>query len=195
MQFNIISPSRFKTVPWKNGKGSTKELLFENIEDDDAFAWRLSMAPVSENGQFSDFSGYDRILILVEGNGITLSHDSGQVDYLEQRFDFAQFDGGWTTEATLSQDRITDFNIMTRQGFCVAHVDIFPQNGEHQFNVNAEQLLVFSLDADIGLVTPDVETQRLEAKNLLQVNSPVKGVWKISGAAIICVQISYLPQQ
>jgi environmental stress-induced protein Ves len=192
MQFNIISPSQFKTVAWKNGKGSTKELLFENIGDDDAFAWRLSMAPVTENGRFSDFGGYDRTLILVEGSGITLSHDSGQVDRLEQRFDSAQFDGGWIIEASLHQDRIIDFNVMTRQGVCKAQVDVFSQNGEHRFNVDADQLSVYPLDTDIELLTPGAEKLQLEAAHLLHVNSPPQGGWKLSGEAVICVQNHYL---
>ena len=192
MQFNIITPSRFKTVPWKNGQGSTKELLFENIEREEAFAWRLSMAPVTKDGLFSDFSGYDRCLILVEGSGITLKHNNGQSDELGQRFDMAKFDGGWITEATLQQGEITDFNVMTRQGVCRSKIDIIREIGEHKIALDADCLLVYPLDKTIDLLTPDLETVQVEATNLLRVISPPKGVWKISGEALICVQISYL---
>ncbi len=192
MQFNIISPSRFKTVPWKNGQGSTKELLYEGIEGDNEFAWRLSMAPVTEDGLFSDFSGYDRHLILVEGNGITLKHNNGHTDKLGQRFDMAKFDGGWITEATLHQGEISDFNVMTRRGVCRSKIDIIGEMGEHKFAVDADQLLVYPLDNAVELVTPEPQTLQLEARNLLQVISPLKGVWKILGEALVCVQISYL---
>ena len=192
MQFNIISPSQFKTVPWKNGKGSTKELLFENIEDDGAFAWRLSMAPVTENGRFSDFSGYDRTLILVEGNGITLKHDNDQTDTLVRRFESANFDGDWTTEATLHRGEIIDFNVMTRQGICVGRVDIFRENDEHHIVVNADRLMIYPLDNAIELSMPELEPLRLDATSLLQVIAPSAGTVNISGEAVICVQISYV---
>ena len=192
MQFNIISPAQFKTVPWKNGKGSTKELLLENIDGEVVFAWRLSMAPVTDDGLFSDFSGYDRTLILVEGNGITLNHDSGQTDRLGERFDSAFFDGGWKTEATLQQGEITDFNVMTRQGVCTAQVDILRKNGEHRLTVEADQLLIYPLDDAIELLTPKLETMKLAAANLLQVISSPAGVWEIVGEAVICIQINYL---
>ena len=191
MQFNIISPSQFKTVRWKNGKGSTKELLFESTEDDDVFAWRLSMAPVTEDGQFSDFSGYDRTLILVEGNGITLTHDNGQVDELVQRFDAAKFDGGWATEATLQQSEITDFNVMTRQSICTAQVVVMPDIDAHEIHIDADQLLIYPVDNTIEILTSELENLELSVTNLLQVISPSKGVWKVNGEAVICIQISY----
>jgi environmental stress-induced protein Ves len=192
MQFNIIPPSEFKTVSWKNGKGSTKELLFENIDREEFFAWRLSMAPVTEDGPFSDFSGYHRTLILIEGNGIELRHNNGQTDRLVRRFDFANFDGGWITEAILQQGKITDFNVMTRQGVCAAKLDIFRENGEHQIPVNADHSIIYPLDTAVEVVMPGANGLRLAAKNLLRAISPSMGVWKISGKAVICVQISYL---
>lgn len=191
MQFNIIPPTRFKTLPWKNGKGSTKELLVEEIENEAAFAWRLSMAPVTSDGSFSDFSGYHRQLILIEGNGIRLAHSNGQIDRLKQRFDMACFDGGWGTEARLYQGEITDFNIMSRQGVCSAQVDIFRQQAEHRLAVNADQLLIYPLDTDVEVNPAATNKLRLAATSLLQCTTPLEGSWTIIGAAIICVQVSY----
>ena len=189
MQFNIISPSQFKTVPWKNGKGNTRELMFENIPGETEFAWRLSMAPVIEDGLFSDFSGYDRTLILVEGMGLTLKHKNRQTDVLERRFDSAQFDGAWSTEAVLMGGEITDFNVMTRQGVCAAQVDVIRNHGEHEITVNADYLMLYPLDSAVAILTSEAETFQLLATNLFQAISPPTGVWKISGQAVICIQI------
>ena len=189
MQFNIIPPTRFKILPWKNGKGSTKELLLE--ESKDAFAWRLSMAPVTSDGSFSDFSGYHRKLILIEGNGIRLTHGNGQVDRLKQRFDMACFDGDWNTEAKLYEGEITDFNVMTRQGVCSAEVDIFRHQAEHRLDVNADQLLIYALDSDIEVSPVDASKLQLAATNLLQCFTPLAGSWTVIGGAVICIQVSY----
>jgi environmental stress-induced protein Ves len=191
MQFNIIPPTRFKTLPWKNGKGSTKELLVEGNQNEAAFSWRLSMAPVTNDGSFSDFSGYHRNLILIEGNGIRLAHGNGQVDRLKQRFDMACFDGGWGTEARLYQGEITDFNVITREGVCAAQVDIFRQQSEHRLVVNADQLLIYALDTDVEVHPVDTSKRQLTATNLLQCVTPVEGSWMVVGGAVICIQISY----
>jgi len=52
----IISPQQFKQIPWKNGKGTTTELAISDGGTLDHFAWRLSIASVVEDGEFSDFS-------------------------------------------------------------------------------------------------------------------------------------------
>ncbi len=45
-------------MPWRNGKGNTIELLKEDLPNRDGFAWRLSMADVTSDGEFSNFSDY-----------------------------------------------------------------------------------------------------------------------------------------
>ena len=60
IEFNITKPEDFITMPWRNGLGSTIELV--KHWSGDSFQWRLSMADVTQDGAFSDFSGYDRSL-------------------------------------------------------------------------------------------------------------------------------------
>lgn len=191
MQFNIIPSDQFKTLPWKNGKGSTKELLVEKNGDGKIFNWRLSMAPVTSDGMFSDFSGYHRNLILIEGNGIDLVHSSGQQDRLRQRFDTANFDGSWSTGSRLIDGKITDFNVMTRQGACSARLDIFREPDKHKLVVAADHLLVYPLESVIDISRgEDIELQ-LASTSLLHCTSPPAGSWSIKGGPVICVQISY----
>ena len=111
--FSIVSPSEFVSMPWKNGLGKTIEILKQDLPGEDRFAWRLSMADVTTDGIFSNFAGYDRTLLLLEGNGITLKHGNDQVDVLEAPLQAARFDGGTETEAVLHSGAIRDFNIMT----------------------------------------------------------------------------------
>jgi len=184
-----LTPAEFKTVPWKNGNGSTRELRLEKLESDDSFAWRLSMAPVIADGLFSDFSGYDRKLVLVEGNGMTLRHGNGQIDNLNNCFDIACFDGSWRTEAQLHQGEILDFNVMTRQGVCTSQVEAFAKNAHHRLPVQAEYLLIYALDNELSISLPEFGIMQLAAGHLLEVRQPTDGVWEIVGSAFICVQI------
>lgn len=112
---SIISPSQFKTIPWKNGLGETTELAISHNGTLNSFDWRLSIASVVNDGLFSDFSGYQRQLILIEGNGIDLQHDNGKTDQLDQHLKTANFDGGCKTVGKLISGSIKDFNVMTNQ--------------------------------------------------------------------------------
>ena len=60
-----IPKESFKNIPWKNGKGVTLELAINNEGTLANFDWRLSIAKVDTNGEFSDFMGYTRNLVFL----------------------------------------------------------------------------------------------------------------------------------
>ncbi len=122
---HIIAPQQFKTIPWKNGKGVTTELAISPHASLDDFSWRLSIATVAEDGPFSDFSGLQRNLVLIEGAGIILSHDGNTENRLENVLDFATFDGGSQTTGTLLDGPIKDFNIMHDPSVYQAQINTF----------------------------------------------------------------------
>jgi len=68
----ILGPDTFLAMPWRNGLGTTIELLKQDLPEDGGFAWRLSMAEVTTDGEFSNFSGYDRTLLLLVGKGLII---------------------------------------------------------------------------------------------------------------------------
>lgn len=65
----------YRVMPWKNGGGTTTELVIRpaGCALSDRFLFRVSMADVASSGPFSTFAGYDRHLVIVSGNGMTLS--------------------------------------------------------------------------------------------------------------------------
>ena len=67
----IISKHDYLDQPWKNGAGLTREIFRE--DDDARLTWRLSLAAVTSDGAFSTFSGFDRVLTVVEGKGMQLT--------------------------------------------------------------------------------------------------------------------------
>ncbi|MEH6446520.1 MAG: HutD family protein [Oceanospirillaceae bacterium] len=117
----ILTREQFVSMPWKNGKGETLELL--HIQDAAGTILRISQAMVVEAGEFSDFSALERHLVLIKGNGIDLTHKSAnkiKQHELKQLLDIAVFDGGDITYAELKDGPITDLNIMVRaQGYKV----------------------------------------------------------------------------
>ncbi len=69
----ILRASSHRTMPWKNGGGSTTEIaVAPDGAGIDAFDWRISMAVVAADGPFSEFPGVDRTLSILDGAGLVL---------------------------------------------------------------------------------------------------------------------------
>jgi len=83
--------THYKKMRWKNGAGYTFELARSAGDDLDAFDWRISMADVKTSGDFSKFSGLQRILTVLEGQGLVL-HIDGEARQLNT-LQSAQFSG------------------------------------------------------------------------------------------------------
>jgi hypothetical protein len=100
-------------TPWKNGGGVTRELARAELPDGSGFAWRLSMADIEQPGPFSDFKGYRRRLVLLDGTGLELGRPGTRGVRLDQPGDTHNFDGAEEISATLHGGPCRDVNIMT----------------------------------------------------------------------------------
>lgn len=114
----MIKFSELQTIPWKNGGGVTREIAA--LREHDKIIWRLSIADVAEDGQFSVFPGLTRILTVIDGNGIVLTSSDHTVD---APFGApVMFDGGEKHESKLIDGPIRDFNVMFDPKCCSADV-------------------------------------------------------------------------
>jgi uncharacterized protein len=132
MKVTHLRAADFKRQPWKNGGGFTTELASFPAADSrtviatadsiaeipaaespaERFTWRLSVAEVAQSGPFSDFAGYDRTIMLLEGEGMELSFDSRTQATLDRLFEPFPFDGGWKTSCRLLNGPVRDLNLM-----------------------------------------------------------------------------------
>ncbi len=121
--FTILESDEYLCMPWKNGLGETLEI--HKHEDDQGLRYRISQAAVTDDGRFSDFSGLQRTLLLLRGQGMTLTLQGGSSvtqHELIQPLDQASFDGGTLTDARLHGGPIDDLNIMVRANDTLANV-------------------------------------------------------------------------
>ena len=65
-----IAPNEWRLQPWKNGRGTTSEVL--RVPDVDDYDLRVSVAEVIESGPFSTFPGYTRWSLLLAGGPVWL---------------------------------------------------------------------------------------------------------------------------
>jgi uncharacterized protein len=81
-----LDPSRYVRTPWKNGGGVTIDIAF------DGDTWRFSRTPITVAGPFSDYTGFDRMQVLVAGSGLVLQTPDGDID-VRRPFEPVRFAG------------------------------------------------------------------------------------------------------
>ncbi|WP_375395259.1 HutD family protein [uncultured Sphingomonas sp.] len=105
-----------RSRPWKNGRGTTQEVA---IHPDDAgigdFGWRLSIADVVLEDDFSGFPGVDRHLMVLSGRlSIRIGAEPPTVRGID---DLAlRFAGETPVRAGPLDGTVRDLNLMVRRG-------------------------------------------------------------------------------
>ncbi len=131
-------------MPWKNGKGETFEIA--RFPKTDPYLWRLSMAPVVESGAFSQFSGYDRYLTLVEGEGLKLK---GQIVHLGEVF---KFSGDEAVSGELIEGKILDLNLIIKRDQVHAIYKVYKISTEpFAFTPHGKISIIFAITEDIEI--------------------------------------------
>ncbi|MGW5739014.1 MULTISPECIES: HutD/Ves family protein [Streptomyces] len=154
---DVLRWSAYRSVPWKNGGGMTREVASGDVgQAADGFDWRVSVADVEVEGPFSAFPGIDRVITLVEGEGMVLTVD-GAPRLVEPLSPFA-FSGDAATDCRLKAGAVRDMNVMTRRGRARAQVRIAPVAGEQGADVACaagEILLVMAVTEGITISGAD----------------------------------------
>jgi hypothetical protein len=185
----ILSPEAFKTIPWKNGLGHTTELAINNGGNLDDFDWRLSIASVVNDGEFSNFSGYQRNLVLIEGSGLILDHGNGDIDKLTNLLDIAHFDGGNKTYGSLVNGAIKDFNVITNQQSYNAQVDSYTGSKKLSFTPTVKTVaFVYSL-TDETKIQSKQQSLHLPVGHLVKVEKTQDEI-HITGKNLIIIQVT-----
>lgn len=131
-------------MPWKNGGGVTVEIaVFPADASVDNFDWRVSTATVASDGAFSVFSGIDRTLSVLEGDGIILSVEGLEDQELKGETPPFPFPADSPTSAKLLGSAITDLNVMTRRGRFTHQVIRHQISGDTVLSLSGTTVLVF----------------------------------------------------
>lgn len=101
-------------TPWKNGGGTTRELLAWPTATD--WIVRISVADISASGPFSLFEGVDRWLAVLSGGAVALSTQGLAPRRLAASLDeLHAFTGDAPTQCDALGEATQDFNIMLRR--------------------------------------------------------------------------------
>lgn len=113
MKWTQVALQAVPSQPWRNGGGTTRELLAWPQRDD--WLVRISVADVRSAGPFSRFPGVERWFAVLEGDGVVLRSPDGEV-HLTQDSDPFRFDGDLPIDCELVRGPTLDFNLMALPG-------------------------------------------------------------------------------
>lgn len=184
-----LKAAGYKTMPWKNGGGETREIAYVGGRDG-GFGWRLSMATIAQSGPFSSFTDIDRSIVLVQGDGVVLDVEGKEV-VLDKNAGVYTFDGGAAVSARCLGGVTTDLNMMTRRGdfrhlmqrLCVNEKTQLANTADQTFVVFADAAVVHTGDEKLSVEAGDtlilLEDKKIE---VTMVGKPVTlftiALWK-----------------
>lgn len=142
-EVHLYRAADYPRMPWRNGGGTTQEVACNPGGSSTAFDWRLSIADVAEDGGFSAFTGYQRIITVLEGQGIQLTVDGSEQAPLAPRQAYA-FSGDAQVQCRLLDGPIRDFNLIYAPARCHARLQWVAGAGPWTFHSAARHVLVLN---------------------------------------------------
>jgi environmental stress-induced protein Ves len=152
-------------MPWKNGQGITHEIAREPAAGD-SFLWRLSIAEVAADGDFSLFPSVDRTISLIQGAGMELDFDEAPRKRIDRTFQPFEFSGDWHCRCRLIDGPIRDFNLMVDRSRMKATTTLLqPGDPATVVDIGPGRLLIYCAEGEVsagGFVAGAGDTLKLE---------------------------------
>jgi len=148
MHITRLDPATYRRTPWKNGGGITIDIA-------DAYApgaaagswsgmlWRLGRTQIVAPGPFSDLSGYDRILTVIDGHGLVLEIAGGEALDVREPFRPVRFAGEDRITSRLEAGPVAVFNLMSDRRHTI---DVVALGGEDTRALDAAINIVYAIE-------------------------------------------------
>ncbi|NUG23008.1 HutD/Ves family protein [Acinetobacter lactucae] len=137
----LIRADQYTKMLWKNGAGFTLEIARSQGEAD--FDWRISMADVTTSGPFSLFPHKQRIISVLDGQGMVLHVDDLPAKTLNQGEIFA-FSGESQVQSELVDGAILDLNLIYDPAKFHARFQWLNDAPEQAFISSADLIFIFN---------------------------------------------------
>lgn len=108
-----LTPEGYRRIPWKNGRG---ELISIDREGADRWesmgvAWHFGRTAIIEEGPFSDYTGYERLQVVIRGTGLVLVAPDHEID-LRVPMRPQRYDGGLAIRTVLEHGPVEVVNLI-----------------------------------------------------------------------------------
>ncbi len=183
-----LDPAGYRRTPWKTGGGVTVDIADAYRAgavpgDWNAMLWRLGRTEIATEGPFSDLSGYDRILTVIGGRGLTLQIEGGAALDVREPFRPVRFRGEDRIVSRLEAGPVAVLNLMAdrRHAIDVAVLG----GGDARAHGAAINIVYAAADSTVVL---GAERFRLANDEALRVDGP--GEVQVEGGRVILAAVS-----
>jgi environmental stress-induced protein Ves len=181
-------------MAWKNGAGTTLEIARDGGTGLESFGWRFSIADVGMSGGFSAFTGYQRIITVLQGVGMVLTVDGKASRPLRPLDPFA-FSGNAVVDCVLLAGAIRDFNLIYDPNRFQARLQWLLISDTVRLYTSASVILIFSLGQAVAVDVQALPSTVLGKQDsvLIEQEGVLKSVSLASADAAFCCVIELTP--
>ncbi|WP_050524732.1 HutD/Ves family protein [Pseudorhodobacter wandonensis] len=180
---DILKQSELIETPWKNGGGVTRKIASGMLAE--RVVWTISRADVAQDGPFSDFAGFMRVLTVVSGGSMTLETPTEQLT--ANLWQPVRFDGGLKIQSHLTGGPLTDLNLMFDPLCCDGEVRTRQGTLEHVINRPEHGLLAFHVLAG----EPVINATRLTGGDTAFMQQSAAALVLGDGDAVLEIRLTY----
>lgn len=152
----LIRADQYTKMLWKNGAGFTLEIA--RSQGDTDFEWRISMADVTTSGPFSLFPNKQRIISVLDGQGMVLHVDDLPAKTLN-RGDIFAFHGESQVQSELLDGAIRDLNLIYDPAKFHARFQWLNEAVEQAFISSADLIFIFNQGSETQVNVDDHSVQ------------------------------------
>ncbi|WP_370120497.1 HutD family protein [Arthrobacter sp. MW3 TE3886] len=127
---SIIRAEGLPRIPWANGAGTTREIAISTpspVATD--FSWRISVADIVEEADFSTFEGADRHFLLVSSGFLVLDVEGSRRDVIQGRPE--TFTGEDLVRVKEISEPVSVINLIAKRSVCSSRLDVRHLDGPY----------------------------------------------------------------
>lgn len=179
----IIRFASLPVSPWHNGAGRKADIAA-------TAGWSVGFAWLDQDAPFSDLSGRDRTITLVDGPGFTLGFADQPALRVTEPFRPAAFDGGWPAHCTLASGPGLVLNAMTLRAQFRHSVTVFQADATAE--VVPDPAAAFFMVLLRGTATMAGAADTMQPRDAVQADRPF--ALRASAGALACaITVTALP--
>ena len=160
----VLPAAERAATPWRNGGGITWPVAASPAAGAD-FDWRVSIAEIAADGDFSAFPGVDRTIAVIDGAGVQLVEGDREVLLAPLRP--VSFSGDARTSCRLIAGRTMDLNLMCARGRAAGSMEFRSVDGSLRVTPEqpGDELIVVVIDGavSVGEESDAVTLEHLDA--------------------------------
>lgn len=167
----FIPQSRLVEGLWRNGQGVSWEIASFKEEGAIDFSWRFAKARIDNSVPFSIYSGMDRIFMMIEGDGMDLEFEGGEILQVHEKFVPHEFSCDVPLVCKLKGGPSLDLNLFTARGKWRAECDVVVIDGELEFNFQNHITIIYVLEGNCTVASHSLaegDTVIIEGKSSIE---------------------------